>query len=123
MPMAINLDSRPGPDGFAIKIYGGNRTQPKPIAIEDGALEILMYDGVLTAEKAAAAKPLRVWTFNSDQLRRFMVKSSIGVGYNLTLRWEENRPTQSRVTLVARYSPPKAEPIVSAPSSLAVVLP
>ena len=32
-PVAVNLDSRPGSDGFAIKLYAGNDRQAKALPI------------------------------------------------------------------------------------------
>src|SRR6185369_2066764 len=46
IPVALNFDQKPGPDGFIVKVYAGNRRQPKPLPIENGKLEIIMYDGI-----------------------------------------------------------------------------
>jgi hypothetical protein len=42
MPVGINLDGRPGPDGFSLKVYASGPDYPKPIPLREGVLEILM---------------------------------------------------------------------------------
>src|SRR5688572_23413946 len=47
VPVALNLDPLPGPDTVAIKIYAGNLREAKPVPITVGAIELLMFDGIL----------------------------------------------------------------------------
>ena len=120
MPVAVNLDARPGADGFAIKIYAGGRGNPRPTAITKGTLEILMYDGVLMAPRPEEVPPLHRWTFTANYLDAHQFRTAIGIGYAFTLAWETNRPMQNRITVLARYVPPEGSPVYSSPSTLSV---
>jgi hypothetical protein len=120
VPVALNFDNLPGLDGFVIKVYAGNRNRPKPVPIEAGKLELLMYDGILQRSDHGPISALRVWNFASDQLRRYQVKTSIGTGYELKLEWAEAKPKMDRITVLARYLPPAGKVIYSAPSVISV---
>jgi len=120
LPMALNLDPLPGADGFAVKVYAIHRGRPKPAPITRGRFEILMYDGVLTSANLATAKPLRTWSYSTEELKEFAVQASIGTGYEMVLRWDEAQPRQDRITILARHVPPKGPPLFSAPSTLSV---
>jgi len=61
IPVALNFDQRPGPDGFVVKVYAGNRNRPRPVSILSGTLELLMYDGILKSPGLNTAKPRRTW--------------------------------------------------------------
>lgn len=98
-PVAVNLDERPGSDGFAIKLYAGNIRAAKTRPIESGALEVILYNGTLIRPDT---KPLKTWTFTADQLKTYQVNATIGTGYQLALRWENDRPTQPRFSVVTR---------------------
>lgn len=120
MPVALNFDKMPGADGFVVKVYGVSPRQPKTVPIRQGALEVLMFDGALTGSLADVT-PLHVWRFKPDELKGFEINTSIGIGYNLTLRWEKDLPKQNRVTVVARYESEAGAILTSARTSLAVV--
>jgi len=111
-PVAVNLDGVPGTDGFAIKVYAGNLRTAKTREITRGSLEVLLYDGVKGSD---SAPPLRTWTFTAEQLRQYRIHATIGVGYQLALRWGENRPTQPRFSIVTRLAREGLPDVVSAP--------
>ncbi len=121
MPMALNLDNRPGADGFAVKVYASNPSLPKTVEIENGTLEILMFDGVVTGSALTTTKPLHVWSFPASDLRAHATVSSIGTGYRFTLLWGTDQPASDRATILARYTPAQGPPVYSASTSLAVV--
>jgi hypothetical protein len=120
VPVALNFDQSSGPDGFVIKIYAGSRKRAKPVAIENGRLEILMFDGTLDLNSSEEPKPWKTWTFTADEIRPFEIRSSIGVGYQLQPLWGKARPTQDKFTVIARYIPQKGRRIISQPSVIAV---
>lgn len=123
MPIGLNLDTVPGADGFAVKIFPSTAAAPKSVPIKDGTLEVLMYEGVIQIDDASSLpSPLQSWTFSPGQLIPFEQQSFVGTGYELTLRWGPQAPGQSKVTIVARYLPPHgAPPVYSAPNAITVM--
>lgn len=71
-----------------------------------GRLEVLMFDGVISRDTAAATVPLHMWEFPSDQLPRHAGKHRLwGWGYNLgNMPWGVDIPKQPRVTVIFRYT-------------------
>jgi hypothetical protein len=119
IPVALNFDDKPGPDGFVIKIYAGNRNRAKPFPIESGKIEVLMYDGIPGVTENAALKPRRVWTYTAEELRQSQIQSSVGTGYQLAPLWGDAKPVQNKIAVVVRYTPLNGPPITSAPSVIA----
>jgi hypothetical protein len=115
-PAAMSFDNVPGPDGISVRIYAGNFRQPKPVAITSGTLEILLFDGAVTADELAKAAPLHVWSLPAQELGRHVQKTSVGISYTLALRWGKDKPTRNRVTVVARYLSPDGGKVHSAPT-------
>lgn len=116
VPVALKLDTKPDSRGFAVKVFAGNSTRPKPFAIRTGTLEILMYDGVLKKEATAAPTALRTWSFSVSELRKHELKASIGVGYQFALMWGEARPATNKITIVVRYHGPRESVVQSTPA-------
>jgi hypothetical protein len=119
IPVALNFDDKPGPDGFVIKIYAGNRNRAKPFPIESGKIEVLMYDGIPGVTENASLKPRRVWTYTAEELRQSQIQSSIGTGYQLAPLWGDAKPIQDKIAVVVRYTPVNGPPLSSAPSIIA----
>lgn len=117
-PSAINTDAIPGQDGIAVKVFAGNAHKPKPFAIRDGSLEILLYDGLLKPDLGTDIRPLKTWKLSLEQLKTHEFKSTIGVGYRLTLLWTDARPTKRRATAVAKLTLPDSREIYSAPNPI-----
>jgi hypothetical protein len=111
------MDSKPGPDGFAVRVFATKDGGAKGALIQSGALEVLMFDGVLTGNHVLAAEPKQVWKFTPRELGPLHEQTSLGHGYRFALRWEEP-PAHGHITVVARYVPQKGEPIFSAPSTI-----
>lgn len=121
VPVPLNLDAQPGPDGFGITVYASNRTVPKGIAVRKGSLTVLMYDGLPpTGPDRGGREPRRVWTFDPDALKEHAGRSAMGVGYRFALRWGEAVPTGDRITILARYTAPDGRTVSSLPSTLSV---
>jgi hypothetical protein len=115
-PAALNFDGVPGPDGLSLRIYAGNAREPKCLAIRSGALEILMFDGMVSAADLATAVPRHVWSYPAGELGRYSQKTSIGFSYLLSPLWGRDKPTKNRVTVVARHRPVQGPTISSAPT-------
>ena len=103
MPVALNLDGAPGPDGVAVKLFAnvGNATKPAPI--RSGEIEIVLFDGLLNSNSNPLPKPSHIWTFTAKELKGFETQAMVGTGYQLTLRWGSFKPKSDRVTVIARH--------------------
>lgn len=119
--VALDMDGKPGPDGFGARVYASSRTSAEAIPITGGKLEIAMYDGTVQSAEVGAGKPLQTWLFEPKKLRGLVQRTAIGVGYAFALAWGENKPTQNRVTIIARYHSGKASAIVSAPGIVPLI--
>src|SRR5689334_15232937 len=97
-PVGLDLDGRPGIDGFSIRVYGNIASNPKPVSITSGTLEILMFDGSVYG-RTNLPPPLRVWTFQANQLRNYEFTARIGVGYEFSLPWGANVPTRNLISV------------------------
>ena len=122
IPVALNLDNAPGVDGFVIKVFASRRDRPKPVPLEKGQLEVIMFDGIPGVTTAANAQPHRIWTYTMADLKPLQIESSIGTGYQIAPLWQDAKPTASKISVVVRYTPPKGPAIVSAPSIISVAL-
>jgi hypothetical protein len=118
LPVTFNMDSKPGPDGFAVRVFVTKGGSAKGSVINSGLLEILMFDGIVGADDVAALPPMQVWKFSPKQLAVLREQTSLGNGYRFALRWQ-NPPSKSHITVAARYIPPQGEPLYSAPSAIA----
>jgi hypothetical protein len=103
-PFAVDLDGLPGPDGIAVKFYALSAQQPGAVPVQSGTLEVFMYDGLVGEQPAFTNAPLHTWKLSAEQLKPFEVRSAVGAAYQLSLPWGKDRPTKSRVTVLARYT-------------------
>ncbi len=120
-PVAINFDQLPGADGFGVTLFATTAREPKSVAIPEGKLEILMYDGLLKVREFATTKPLKTWTYTAEELRAYAANGSIGVGYRLTPQWGDQVPTQNRITVLARYTSPTGAVRYSEPTVISLL--
>lgn len=119
VPVALNLNQRPGPDGFSAKVYANKANTPKTIPLKDGKLEILMFDGTFFG-KTNVPPPLKTWTFDSGQLEAFGFDAGIGHGYQFTLLWENSLPRERVISIAARYTDAAGRIVTSRPSTVTV---
>ena len=103
MPVALNLDGAPGPDGVAVKLFANVGNAAKPAPIRSGEIEILLFDGLLSDNNVPLLKPAHTWTFTAKELKGFETQAMVGTGYQLTLRWGGFKPKNDRVTIIARH--------------------
>ncbi|MFM7804646.1 MAG: hypothetical protein ACKPGK_09170 [Verrucomicrobiota bacterium] len=121
MPVALNLDGAPGPDGVAVKLFAGVANAPKPAPIRSGEIEILLFDGLLGGDASVMPNPARTWTFTARELKGFETQAMVGTGYQLTLRWGDFRPKSDRVTVVARHPIGQGRYLYSTPGVISCV--
>jgi hypothetical protein len=119
LPVAINLDNQPGADGLRISLYAFRRTQPEPITLDSGRLEVRLYEGRLSGQELAETEPVQVWSFSAPQLRTHVKRTAAGPGYVLDLSWAPRPPAARVITLLARFYPTRGAPLESSPLSLA----
>jgi len=120
IPVALNFDQKPGPDGFVIKVYASNRKRPKALPIEHGKIEVVMYDGIPGVTEGVSLEPRRTWTYTAAELKPFEVHNAIGTGYQLAPQWGDTPPTGNQISVLVRYTPEEGGIIRSAPSVIAV---
>ncbi len=120
VPAAIRLDNHPGVDGIGVRIYASAQGKAQGIPLRSGRLEIWMYDGTIASSKLSEAKPLKVWTFSSTELETFAATTTLGAGYQMALKWEDQVPKARVVTVVARFHPAKGPDLVSTANTIAV---
>ena len=122
VPVALDLDGSPGPDGFGVTLYASKAAGSKGVPITNGKVEVLMFDGAPQENTKTNEAPRRVWTFSSADLKKQMIKTPrLGTGYRFTPRWEDTPPLQSCITIVARYVSPGETTVQSAPTTIAVI--
>jgi hypothetical protein len=117
LPITLNLDGKPGADGFAVRVFVTKNGSAKGATVDGGVLEVLMFDGVVGADEVAAKEPNQVWKFTPRQLSPLREQASLGNSYRFTLRWDK-LPTHGHVSVVARYVPEKGGPVYSSPSTI-----
>jgi hypothetical protein len=122
LPMTLNLDGKPGADGFAVRIYANKSGGAKGASITSGTLEILMFDGVVGAADLQNQPPQQTWKFTARQLSRSEETTSLGRGYKFALRWDQ-MPKRNHITVIARYVPAKGPPIYSSSSTITASVP
>jgi hypothetical protein len=117
LPVTLNLDAKPGADGFAVRVYATKNGGAKGAEVTTGSLEIQMFDGVVGMAELIAQTPQQTWKFNARELARYEEQTSLGHGYKFALRWDQ-MPKRKHITVLARYVSPKGEPIYSSPSTI-----
>jgi hypothetical protein len=120
VPVALDLDGHPGADGVAVKLYANDAQNPKAVRIRDGILELIMFDGTFFG-RTNVPTPLRTFHFTNAELRAREFKSNIGYGYEFSLLWSTNHPTQRIMSIAARYTAPDGRVVTSRPSSVTVL--
>ena len=116
---AINWDEVPGPDGVRLSVFLFQGGQAEPVMTK-GTLEFSMYEGRPKAAASQEPKLLRTWTFTTQELATRQMRSMVGWGYAIQLGWGRDVPQTPAVTVVAKYIPPKGEPLVSSPTVIEV---
>jgi len=120
MPVVVNLESKLGLNGVQVKIYAVDYKRPKTQPIRDGALEILMFEGLVGDSFDQTNLCRHLWSFLAPELPAYAATTAVGTGYLLPLAWGKDRPRADKITLVARYQPPQGPMIYSAPSYISI---
>ena len=122
VPVALNWDGQPGPDGLGLAMQLYQYARPLPVT-GTGSIEFTMYEGVVRGANLASARPFRTWLFTPRDLEGLLACSAAGWGYSIRLGWGKRPPTTSSVTLLARYTPPAGPPVATAPVVIPVRAP
>ena len=96
-PSVLNLDNKPGVDGFTAKIYALDQDMPKPIKVNKGEIEFLLYESTIDGD------PLQIWKFNSKKLKKHMLTTQIGVVYDFRLLWDPANAPKRKAAILAQY--------------------
>lgn len=103
VPVALEMNGLPGPDGIGVRVYASARGMARGLPIRQGTLDILMFEGAVDAGLIRTLPAQQVWSFSPEQLQELSAVTSLGMGYQLGLRWEKTPPREPVVTVVARY--------------------
>lgn len=118
-PVALNFDSRPGPDGVAVKVYLFRVDRPEPVTVE-GRLELMLYDQKISSSDLHTREPFHVWRLGPDELAMYLSRGIVGWRYAMDLRWGSRRPRGGTISLVVRYLSPEGPAVYSDPVAIAM---
>ena len=117
-PVLFNLDEEPGPDAFKARVYAVRDSVPKPVLFTKGTLEIIIFDEALNRDQQDP--PRQVWSFSGADLNRHRLQTSIGFGYDFTLKINKSKPLPGKVSVVAKFTPPDGGSIFAKAVSITV---
>ncbi len=118
-PNAVNWDGKPGPDGLEAWVHLFRLSQPLPVTVR-GTLRFTIYEGVISENDLASARPFHSWLFDGEKLKLHQVRLMAGWGYAMRLGWGRNKPTTSSVTLTAQYLPLQGNPVHANPIAIPI---
>jgi hypothetical protein len=118
-PNAVNWDGKPGPDGLEVCVHLFRHSRDLPVTV-GGALQFIIYEGVISEKDLSGAKPLRSWQFTGEELKAHRVRLMMGWGYAMRLNWGRTPPKASSVTLLVRYISPKGRIISASPLTIPI---
>src|SRR5687767_9728852 len=70
LPVTLNLDNRPGSDGFAARVYVVKSGRAKGVPVQNGKVEVLMFDGVTSVDDIFTKAPIQTWTFTPREVNQ-----------------------------------------------------
>ena len=123
LPAAVDLDGRPGPDGWAVQVFlfqAESSSKVRTVTVS-GTLQFLLLAGDVAGSDLLTATPIHTWSFTGPQLSRNVIRRLGLWGYGLRLQWPTPRPQAGTVTLVVRYKPPEGDRWVYAKPTVSIV--
>lgn len=120
-PTALNWDGKPGADGIEARVFLFQVKQPKPVALERGTLELLVYEGRVEPNNLSTTKPEYVWRYPMQRLVAHRGKTAVGVGYLFRLDWTGVAPRSEIVTVSARIPNPDGNSLYAMPIMVTVL--
>lgn len=117
---AAHWDADPQPDGLEVMIYLFNRYSSNQPVTARGVIEFDMYDGTLTVQSIATARPFSSSRTELAKLQGNLVRTAFGWGYSLRLPWGTSVPISGSVTLQIKYTSPAGREMLSAPITVAM---
>ncbi len=119
LPVAINFDHIPGPDGLNVQVYLFRVDRAQPVTV-NRTLEFLLFEQRVAKSELADLEPFGIWSFSGADLARHLSRSIVGWGYAMELRWDHRPPKSRTVTLAVRYRPPQGPDVYSDPIVISV---
>lgn len=120
LPTALTIPGSTLPGGLGIRIYasepGGTLGRP----IQQGRLDVLMFDQPAAGLDPQKQKPIKVWSFEAADLASLRSDTMLGICYQLELRWNQERPKGNLVTVFARYHRSDKLQVYSKPTVIAL---
>ncbi len=120
LPAAVNLDDKPGPDGINVSVNLFRTDKPLAVKLQAGVIELLMYDGKISATELARAEPVKVWRYPAGLFSRAGSDAAVGYTYRVALAWGKNTPSKNTVTISARLLRPGRSPLYAMPSIISI---
>ncbi|HWH71398.1 MAG TPA: hypothetical protein VNT26_18630, partial [Candidatus Sulfotelmatobacter sp.] len=88
------------------------------LPLQQGRLEVLLFDRPAVGLSPKTQQPLKVWSFQPAELAPFRSVTMMGTCYQLELRWDQERPKGTVLTVLARYHKPDGSEIYSMPATI-----
>jgi len=120
LPTALVAPESSLPEGIGVRVYASEAGGSHSLPIQEGRLDVLMFDQSATRLNPQTQKPLKLWSFQAKELAPFHLVTMIGACYQLELRWNQDRPKGRVVTVVARYRGPDNSELYSTPTTIAL---
>ena len=120
LPTALTVAGSSVAGGVGVRIYASEAGGSRGIPIQRGSLEVLMFDQAAAGVDPQTQKPLKTWTFEAAKLAQFQFTTMMGTGYQLELKWDNDRPKGNAFTVVARYRGTDKSEIFSTPAAIAI---
>jgi hypothetical protein len=120
LPTALTLPGSSLPAGVGVRIYASETNGSRGLPVQDGRLDVLLFDQSAVGLNPQTQKPLKVWSFQAADLAVFRSATMVGMCYQLELRWGPDRPKGKVATVVARYSGSDKSEIYSTATSIAL---
>jgi hypothetical protein len=105
--------------GLQATVYFFRNGQAMPVTVE-GGLELAVYEGVVSHDALAEARPFKLVRLTSRELGQYVGKSMVGWGYRVPAIWGKDAPAASAVTLVTRYLPARGPIVSGAPVTISL---
>lgn len=105
-----DLDGHPGDEGILVVLQ--TRDSRGVYIPQNGSVVIEVVDAP-NANKSDPTAQVAEWRFSPDEVRRATRNSSLGRGVYLSVDWDEHRPANERLLVIARWKLPSGEELTA----------
>ncbi len=112
-PSPVGSEPSALPNGVMAQVYALSG-DGLAMSLPPGRLSLRLYDGRGTPAELEQIGPYASWSYSSEELADVEVESIAGPAYGFLLRFEDEPPEATTVTLTARFQPRGAPEAVSA---------